>query len=63
MLRQNLLMLKEKPLDYRSEVLEISLSLYSDYPIFLIDQRNPTTFKIDPFKIYYDSLIVLKKAI
>jgi hypothetical protein len=33
-------------------VLEISLSFYLGYPIFLPDQRNPTTFDLDPVLIY-----------
>ena len=37
MLPQNLLTSKLKPLEHRSEVLEISLSFYSVYLLFLAD--------------------------
>jgi hypothetical protein len=43
---------KLKHLEHSSEVLEISLSFYLGYPIFLPDQQNPTTFTTVPKTSY-----------
>ncbi|MFT6192273.1 MAG: hypothetical protein ACJAV8_001710 [Polaribacter sp.] len=39
---------KLKHLEHSTEVLEISLSFYLGYPIFLPDHRNPITFTTVP---------------
>jgi hypothetical protein len=59
MLLPNLLMPKLKPLEHSSEELEISLSFYLGYPMFLPNQQNSTTFTTDP--LYFKRLRGLKQ--